>query len=630
MVVKRITPLLLAASVLVCGFTGSFAGIQPAHSVTSVDELSDVSHSNWAYKALKDLVEKYNVIEGYPDKTFRGGKAPSRYELAAALNATIKTMGKEIARLGAEKADKEDLATVAKLQEEFSTELKTLQSRADVLEARATKIEAKNDEQDNRLAVMEKMKIYGDVSFGGYGDISGNPGSAFTDGISAVGRTRVNVDYAAVEDKGGPIVGPGTIHTRLVAAFGRVSPLEAGTGISTNRFSGASMIAGDSSLYNEGMRPNDFINKTDGNVRTAGLGMVSGANLRSNAYIESTYYQQILKAQMPYMPCDDNWRTSFDIRTGVMPWREIYFQSPYQGYENDQFQNTALINNPAILQNFTIPRIALIANQGLGKWANVKVKVDGSFIDVSSMTNGVGLTTELDVGYNLGFLDNYFNTCNKFNVAGNIFGGYYLVKTGGSNNLVTLSTLTNVAGTTVVAPTNKSNASTAHGFYVGMNQELYKGWGLFGSFALNDTGPVSALLSALQNGTGVNTMLNNSNLTTQSLVYGIRQAWTAGTEIPVRALPKFITRCKRQRDALGFGVAFLFPNVAVGSPSNGTPAPSANALAGGREQVYEMYYKIQATDAISFIPSVQLIQNRMAWTSNETNVLVGFRTSYKF
>jgi len=626
MVVKRITPLLLAASVLVCGFTGSFTSIQPSHAVTSVDELSDVNHSKWAYKAIKDLVEKYNVIEGYPDKTFRGGKAPSRYELAAALNATIKTMGKEIARLGAEKADKEDLATVAKLQEEFATELKTLQARSDVLEARATKIEAKNDEQDNRLAVMEKLKIYGDVSFGGYGDISGNPGDTFSDAISAVGRTRINVDYSAVEDKGGPIVGPGTIHTRLVAAFGRGSPLEADNGLATNRFSGASMIAGDASLYNEGVRINDFINKTDGNTRTAGIGFVSGANLRSNAYIESTYYQQILKARMPFLPCENNWRTSFDLRAGVIPWRDIYFQSPYQGYENDQFQNTALINNPAILQNFTIPRIAMVVNQGLGKWTNLKVKVDGSFIDVSDAMDGVGLTTEVDLGYNLGFLDSYFNTCNKFNVAGNIFGGYYLVRTGGgTNNLVNLALST---GGTITAPTNKSNSSTAHGFYAGMNQELYKGWGLFGSFALNDTGPVSAILSALQNGTGVNTILNNSILTGTTLVYGIRQAWTAGTEIPVRALPNFITRCKRQRDALGFGVAFLFPNMAVGSPSNGISA--ANPNAGGREQVYEFYYKLQATDSLAFIPSVQLIQNRSAWTSNETNVLVGFRTSYKF
>lgn len=624
MVVKRITPVLLAASVLVCGFTGSFTNIRPVQAITSVDELSDVSQSNWAYDALKDLVEKYNVVEGYPDKTFRGGKAPSRYEMAALLNATMKTIGKEIARLGAEKADKEDLATVAKLQEEFATELKTLQARSDVLEARATKIEAKNDEQDNRLAVLEKMKIYGDVSFGGYGDISGNPADSFTDGISAVGRTRLNVDYTAVEDKGGSVVGPGTIHTRLVAAFGRVSPLEASDGLSTNRFSGASMIAGDSSLYNEGFRPNDFINSTDGDLRTAGIGMVSGANLRSNAYIESAYYSQILRTAMPCVPNGDGWRTSFDLRAGVMPWREIYFQSPYQGYENDQFQNTALINNPAILPNFTIPRVAVVMKQGLGQWANISAKADGSFIDVSSMMDGVGFSTELDLGYNLGFLDKYLNTCDKFNLAGNIFGGYYLIKSGGGsfNNLVNLSTVAPVIAN------NKGFDSTAHGFYTGLNQEIYRGIGLFGSFALNDTGPVSALLSSLQNGTGTNTILNNSTLNGTTLVYGIRQAWTAGVEVPVSALPKFLTFCKRQRDTLGVGVAFLFPNLAVGSPSVGVDA--ANPNAGGREQVYEAYYKIQATDSLSFIPSVQIIQNRGAWTSNETNVLVGFRTSYKF
>jgi hypothetical protein len=55
--------------------------------VTSVSELADVKPTDWAFSALQSLVERYGCIEGYPDRTFRGQRALSRYEFAAGLNA---------------------------------------------------------------------------------------------------------------------------------------------------------------------------------------------------------------------------------------------------------------------------------------------------------------------------------------------------------------------------------------------------------------------------------------------------------------------------------------------------------------------------------------------------------------
>jgi hypothetical protein len=57
--------------------------------VTSVSELRDVQPTEWAYEALKSLVERYGCIVGYPDRTFRGNRALSRWEFAAGLNACI-------------------------------------------------------------------------------------------------------------------------------------------------------------------------------------------------------------------------------------------------------------------------------------------------------------------------------------------------------------------------------------------------------------------------------------------------------------------------------------------------------------------------------------------------------------
>ena len=60
--------------------TATFEG-----QVTSVSQLKDVQPTDWAFEALRSLVERYGVIAGYPDGTFRGNRAMTRYEFAVAL-----------------------------------------------------------------------------------------------------------------------------------------------------------------------------------------------------------------------------------------------------------------------------------------------------------------------------------------------------------------------------------------------------------------------------------------------------------------------------------------------------------------------------------------------------------------
>src|SRR5687767_2330298 len=49
------------------------------------NEMRDLSSNHWAYKAIESLVERYGVMAGFPDKTFKGTKNLTRYEMAAAL-----------------------------------------------------------------------------------------------------------------------------------------------------------------------------------------------------------------------------------------------------------------------------------------------------------------------------------------------------------------------------------------------------------------------------------------------------------------------------------------------------------------------------------------------------------------
>ncbi|WP_373537920.1 iron uptake porin [Microcoleus sp.] len=110
--------------------------------VTSVSQLSDVRPTDWAFQALQSLVERYGCIAGYPDGTFRGNRAMTRYEFAAGLNACLDKVSELIRSGTGNLATKEDLTKLQRLQEEFAAELATLRGRVDALEARTAELEA--------------------------------------------------------------------------------------------------------------------------------------------------------------------------------------------------------------------------------------------------------------------------------------------------------------------------------------------------------------------------------------------------------------------------------------------------------------------------------------------------------
>ena len=97
--------------------------------VTSVTQFSDVYPTDWAYQALANLVETYGCVAGYPNGTFRGNRAMTRYEAAALLNACLDRVT-------------EVTDDLKRLIAEFETELAILKGRVDGLEARVGELEA--------------------------------------------------------------------------------------------------------------------------------------------------------------------------------------------------------------------------------------------------------------------------------------------------------------------------------------------------------------------------------------------------------------------------------------------------------------------------------------------------------
>ena len=120
--------------------------------VNAVSQLSDVRTTDWAFTSLQSLVERYGCISGYPDRTFRGKQALSRYEFAAGLNACLDKINEIVSAGLADKVGKEDLDTLRKLQEEFAAELATLRGRVDSLEAKTTKLEAQQFSTTTKLS----------------------------------------------------------------------------------------------------------------------------------------------------------------------------------------------------------------------------------------------------------------------------------------------------------------------------------------------------------------------------------------------------------------------------------------------------------------------------------------------
>lgn len=118
---KRISILLVAALVL-------------TSVVASANPFSDVPFSHWAYDAVNKLAAK-GILQGYPDGTFKGNKAVTRYALAmvtAKMLANVEQMMES--GIGTNLVTKSDLQTLEKLTVEFADELALLGVKVTALE----------------------------------------------------------------------------------------------------------------------------------------------------------------------------------------------------------------------------------------------------------------------------------------------------------------------------------------------------------------------------------------------------------------------------------------------------------------------------------------------------------------
>jgi hypothetical protein len=185
-----------------------------SEQVTSVAQFSDVRPTDWAYQALSNLVDRYGCVAGYPDGTYRGGRAMTRYEAAALLNACLDRVTEVTDELRA-------------LQEEFKAELIVLRGRVDGLEAKVGVLEA--------TQFSTTTKLNGEVNFvlGGVPDYRSRETKA--DGTAFNYDVRLNFDTS--------FTGSDLLRTRLRA--GNFSDLPFGSSTSLFKLDKAETTGGD-------------------------------------------------------------------------------------------------------------------------------------------------------------------------------------------------------------------------------------------------------------------------------------------------------------------------------------------------------------------------------------------------
>ena len=158
-----------------------------AEQVSSITQLSDVKPTDWAYQALSNLVDRYGCVAGYPNGTYGGSKAMTRFEAAALLNACLDRVTEVTDEL-------------QRLIKEFDAELTIITARVDGLESKVGQLQA------TQFSTTTKLK--GEANF----VLGGVPGYKTTTGANA-GNTAFNYDLRINFDTS--FTGKDLLRTRL-------------------------------------------------------------------------------------------------------------------------------------------------------------------------------------------------------------------------------------------------------------------------------------------------------------------------------------------------------------------------------------------------------------------------------
>lgn len=130
----------------------------PMAQVPAVSALAgEIAPTDWEFQAMLSL-SRYGVLLGFPDRTFRGDRALSRYEFAVALNQVLNRVNMLIADGAARQVSQEDILTLQRLQRDYDSILREVRTQLNTL-----------GDRTNELASTQfstTTKLNGEVIFG--------------------------------------------------------------------------------------------------------------------------------------------------------------------------------------------------------------------------------------------------------------------------------------------------------------------------------------------------------------------------------------------------------------------------------------------------------------------------------
>ena len=157
-----------------------------SEQVTSITQFSDVKPTDWAYQALSNLIERYGCVAGYPNGTFKGGQAMTRFEAAALLNACLDRVT-------------EITDELRRLMKEFEKELAITKARVDGLEAKVGELQATQFSTTTKLTGQVRF-VMGDV-YRGDGYANFGQGRALTSAAKLYGQRVYDGSTGGFQDR---------------------------------------------------------------------------------------------------------------------------------------------------------------------------------------------------------------------------------------------------------------------------------------------------------------------------------------------------------------------------------------------------------------------------------------------
>lgn len=477
-----------------------------------------------------------------------------------------------LAKLPREQMGQADYIEIGRLTNDFEEVVQEVKGKLTMVVAKtdlAPQIpgqvsEEKGREFNERLSVMEKVKVNGDFTFLPQAD----SGRGIKDTMAANMRARINFQCKVNDPPAEGLVGDAKLFLRLVGASGRFFPR-------------------DKYL----MSPENDVVDYSANPFNAGINEVQITNLQinnnnsNNVRPTVTFEQAWLSQDLRFTKS-----TKGNFQIGLNNFSNVFDANALANNETLQFLNTQFVNNIAWRPNFIGPSTIFQVEQSMfhGK---AFVKAMSGMISLADRDyfGGFGTNHEIQLGHKF------------FKKEGNFRAGFWNFNfRAGSSKPFTTPLDTSPSGLLSILPGGTPTHGGPVGCYFNFDQRFWKDIGIFGRYGIVDKQLAEVFLGGLLSS---------------------RQAWSIGMELPIKSI------IKRRPDDVA-GIAFgsissyrrgtIQPATPAFLALNGVQATTIDqvnanlstmlpGLAATGEKTLEVYYKLQLNKNISVSPDFQYI-----------------------